>query len=68
MSLEKDCFDQVVFKRLTESCEKQIMSKVRFSHAKQMFLYYLINIWKKQLIKGNSIPPCQAGPLACVDA
>ena len=53
MSLEKDCFDQVVFKWLTESIEKQIMSKVRFSHAKQMFLYYLTsekNNWLKETL------------------
>ena len=28
--------------------EKQIITKLQYIHAEQMFLYYLINIWKKQ--------------------
>ena len=33
-----------------------------------MFLYYLVNIWKKKkkLIKETPIPPCRAGPHARV--
>ena len=31
--------------------EKQIITKLQYIHAEQMFLYYLINIWKKQNIK-----------------
>ena len=50
---------------MTQGREKQITVKVRFIHAEQMFLYYLINIVsesnkKTKLIKESSIPLCSA--------
>ena len=41
MSLEKDCFDHLIFKHFYI---KQITAKIQFIPAEQMFLYYLINV------------------------